>query len=50
MLRRHLVQLFLMQDGHFGLQQFQKVDDPDDVSLVPGAGFFPQDSDYLPYE
>ncbi|KAK0243559.1 hypothetical protein EDD85DRAFT_988135 [Armillaria nabsnona] len=47
---QHLVQLFLMQDGHFGLQRFQKVDDPDDVSLIPGAGFFPRDSDYLPYE
>ncbi|KAK0207492.1 hypothetical protein IW262DRAFT_1469444 [Armillaria fumosa] len=47
---QHLVQLFLMQDGHFGLQRFHKVNDPDDMSLLPGAGFFPRDSDYLPYE
>ncbi len=39
-----------MQDGHFGLQRFQKVDDPDDISLLPGAGFFPADDKYLPYE
>ncbi|KAK0474520.1 hypothetical protein IW261DRAFT_1422824 [Armillaria novae-zelandiae] len=47
---RHLVQLFLMQDGHFGLQRFHKVDDPDDMSLLPGCSFFPADEDYLPYE
>ncbi|KAK0491689.1 hypothetical protein IW261DRAFT_1556841 [Armillaria novae-zelandiae] len=47
---QHLVQLFLMQDGHFGLQRFHKVDDPDDMSLFPGCGFFPANEDYLPYE
>ncbi|KAK0466510.1 hypothetical protein IW261DRAFT_1346638, partial [Armillaria novae-zelandiae] len=47
---QHLVQLFLMQDGHFGLQRFHKVDDPDDMSLFPGCSFFPADEDYLPYE
>jgi hypothetical protein len=41
--------LMLMMDGHFGLQRFSKVDDPDDVSLLEGAGFFPSDGEYSPY-
>ena len=36
----------IMKDGHFGLQRFSKVDDPDDVSILEGAGFFPPDSEY----
>lgn len=46
---RHLIQLNLMVDGHFGLQRFAKVDDPDDVSLLGDSGFFPQDSEYKKY-
>ena len=38
-----------MKDGHFGLQRFSKVDDPDDVSLLQGTGFFPPDLDYNEY-
>ena len=41
--------LMLMMDGHFGLQRFSKVDDPDDVSLLGGAGFFPPDKEYSAY-
>lgn len=39
----------LMEDGHFGLQRFAKVDDPDDVSLLCGAGLFPDDTEYQKY-
>ncbi|KAF8913329.1 hypothetical protein CPB85DRAFT_1219841 [Mucidula mucida] len=45
----HLVQLALMLDGHFGLQRFGKVDDPDDVSLLKGKGLFPLDELYNEY-
>ncbi|KAL0569452.1 hypothetical protein V5O48_012511 [Marasmius crinis-equi] len=45
----HVVQLTFAADGHFGLQRFKKVDDPDDVSLLPGQGLFPADSEYKPY-
>lgn len=38
-----------MMDGHFGLQRFAMVDDPDDVSVLRGAGFFPLDSVYTPF-
>lgn len=38
-----------MKDGHFGLQRFSKVDDPDDVSLLGSAGLFPDDADYNKY-
>ena len=38
-----------MMDEYFGLQRFSKVDDPDDVSLLEGAGFFPPDEEYLAY-
>lgn len=38
-----------MEDGHFGLQRFAKVDDPDDVSLLGGAGLFPDDDEYRKY-
>ncbi len=36
----------IMKDGHFGLQRFSKVDDPDDISILQGAGFFPPDAEY----
>ncbi|KAG7086172.1 hypothetical protein E1B28_002131 [Marasmius oreades] len=45
----HMVQLTMMVDGHFGLQRFAKVDDPDDVSLLDGLGFFPRDEEYNEY-
>jgi hypothetical protein len=38
--------LFLSGDGHFGLQRKSKVDDPDDVSLLEGAAFFPKETLY----
>ncbi len=38
-----------MLDGHFGLQRFGKVDDPDDVSLLKGKGLFPLDELYNEY-
>ncbi|KAF9471253.1 hypothetical protein BDN70DRAFT_977471 [Pholiota conissans] len=38
--------LMLMADGHFGLQRLAKVDDPDDISFLDGAGLFPPDSEY----
>ncbi len=38
-----------MQDGHFGLQRFWKVDDPDNISIVMGTGFFPMDKAYNKY-
>ena len=46
MVFRFLNTLMIMKDGHFGLQRFSKVDDPDDVSILEGAGFFPPDSEY----
>ncbi|KAJ3539948.1 hypothetical protein NMY22_g4499 [Coprinellus aureogranulatus] len=46
----HLFTLFLMMDGHFGLQRFDKVDDPDDISLLRGAGLFPDDETWKQYE
>jgi hypothetical protein len=48
-LQRHLNMLIIMKDGHFGLQRFAKVDDLDDVSLLPGAGFFPDDDEFSKY-
>ncbi|KAK0438714.1 uncharacterized protein EV420DRAFT_1279905, partial [Desarmillaria tabescens] len=45
----HLVQFTFMQDGHFGLQRFRKVDDPDDISIVTGTGLFPMDKAYNEY-
>jgi hypothetical protein len=36
----------IMKDGHFGLQRFSKVDDPDDISLLSGRGLFPPDAPY----
>ncbi|KAK0235567.1 hypothetical protein EDD85DRAFT_792385 [Armillaria nabsnona] len=49
MIGRHLVQFTFMQDGHFGLQIFQKVDDPDNISIVMGTVFFPMDKAYNKY-
>lgn len=48
---RFLNTLFIMKDGHFGLQRLarNKKDDPDDVSLLDGAGLFPPDEEYNNY-
>ncbi|KAJ2912805.1 hypothetical protein MD484_g7609, partial [Candolleomyces efflorescens] len=45
----HLNTLFLMEDGHHGLQRLGKVDDPDDVSLLADRGFFPEDEEFNRY-
>ncbi|KAF6764485.1 hypothetical protein DFP72DRAFT_799713 [Ephemerocybe angulata] len=43
---KHVDMLYVMMDGHFGLQRFAMVDDPDDISLLRGMGFFPLDDEY----
>lgn len=43
------MQTTIQIDGHFGLQRLAKVDDPDDVSLLGGRGFFPPDKEYDEY-
>ena len=49
LISRFLNTLFISKDGHFGLQRFSKVDDPDDVSLLSGMGLFPPDGNYNEY-
>ncbi len=44
-----MVQFTFMQNRHFRLQRFWKVDDPDDISIVTGTGFFPMDKAYNEY-
>ncbi|KZP09514.1 hypothetical protein FIBSPDRAFT_963909 [Athelia psychrophila] len=46
---RHVQTLFLTADGHFGLPRKDKIDDPDDVSLISGRGIFPADADFQKY-
>lgn len=46
---RHINTLFLLADGHFGLQRKSRTDDPDDVSLTEGKSCFPTDSTYQEY-
>ncbi|KAF7975232.1 hypothetical protein HWV62_10194 [Athelia sp. TMB] len=46
---RHVMTLFLTADGHFGLPRKEKIDDPDDVSLLAGRGIFPDDIQYTKY-
>lgn len=46
---RHATTLFLSADGHFGLMQKLKNNDPDDVSLLAGAATFPQEGCYQEY-
>lgn len=46
---RHATTLFLSADGHFGLMQKLKNNDPDDVSLLAGAATFPQEESYQEY-
>jgi hypothetical protein len=42
-------QLFLTKDGNHKLQQKKKIGDPDDVSLIGDAGYFPEDMKYQKY-
>ncbi|KDR71018.1 hypothetical protein GALMADRAFT_15660, partial [Galerina marginata CBS 339.88] len=46
---RHATTLFLSADGHFGLMQKAKNNDPEDISLMEGKGFFPPDGPYQEY-
>lgn len=46
---RHVTTLFLSADGHFGLMQKSKNNDPDDISLLAGAATFPQEESYQEY-
>lgn len=46
---RHLYSLQLTADGNFKLGQYMKNNDPDDVSLSAGNGYFPPDSIYIEY-
>jgi len=46
---RHVIQLFLAIDGNFRLQKKKKNDDPDDVALMEGLGYFPPDIRYRDY-
>lgn len=46
---RHVDTLFITADGHFGLPRKDKIDDPDDVSLLSGRGIFPVDADFQKY-
>ncbi|KAK0237581.1 hypothetical protein EDD85DRAFT_769446, partial [Armillaria nabsnona] len=39
----------IVLNGHFGLQRFRKVDDPDNISIVTGTGFFLMDKAYNEY-
>ncbi|KAF8204536.1 hypothetical protein BJ912DRAFT_277 [Pholiota molesta] len=42
--------LFIMTDGHFGLQRLMtSKEDPDDISLLEGGGLFPPDEEYNTY-
>ena len=46
---RHATTLYLSADGHFGLMQKAKNNDPDDLSLLEGKGFFPPEGSYQEY-
>ncbi|THU96110.1 hypothetical protein K435DRAFT_665135, partial [Dendrothele bispora CBS 962.96] len=46
---KHLETLFLLADGHFGLQRKLKTDDPDDVALTEDMGLFPDRDQYERY-
>lgn len=47
---RFLHTLFIMTDGHFGLQRLMtSKEDPDDISLLEGGGLFPPDEEYNTY-
>ncbi|KAJ6555358.1 hypothetical protein DFH09DRAFT_1084916 [Mycena vulgaris] len=46
---RHLNQSQRTLDGNFQCNQFNKNNDPDDISLCAGKGYFPLDSEYKEY-
>ena len=46
---RHATTLYLSADGHFGLMQKAKNNDPEDLSLLEGKGFFPPKGPYQEY-
>jgi hypothetical protein len=46
---RHVIQLYKSIDGNFRLQKKKKNDDPDDVALMEGLGYFPPDPEYQEY-
>ncbi|KAJ6559495.1 hypothetical protein DFH09DRAFT_1316801 [Mycena vulgaris] len=46
---RHKFTLFLSVDGNFKLQRKNKRDDPDDVALNAGAGYFVETEEYRRY-
>ena len=46
---RHATTLYLSADGHFGLMQKAKNNDPEDLSLLEGKGFFPPEGPYQEY-
>lgn len=46
---RHVVQLFLALDGNFKLKKKKKNDDPDDVALMDGLAYFPNEMLFQEY-
>jgi hypothetical protein len=46
---RHVNQLFLAKDGCHKFQKKKKIGDPDDVSLIGDAGYFPDSVKYSNY-
>jgi hypothetical protein len=46
---RHKFKLYLSGDGNFKLQRKNKHDDPDDVTLNAGNGYFVETEDYQRY-
>ncbi|KAJ7907161.1 hypothetical protein B0H13DRAFT_1879876 [Mycena leptocephala] len=47
--RRHKYKLYLSGDGNFKLQRKNKCDDPDDVALNAGNGYFVETEEYQRY-
>ena len=46
---RHINQLFTAEDGCHKFQKKKKIGDPDDVSLIGDAGYFPDNKKYKDY-
>ncbi|KIM71232.1 hypothetical protein PILCRDRAFT_81407 [Piloderma croceum F 1598] len=46
---KHIIQLYKSINGNFQLQKKKKNDDPDDVALMEGLGYFPPDLGYQEY-
>jgi hypothetical protein len=47
--RRHKYTLYLSVDGNFRLQRKNKTDDPDDVALNKGNGYFVENNAFKEY-